>query len=139
MPKICPAVGESTVAVGCPRFTWLNVLNDSARNCALILSVNRKVLLNDMSALKSFGPKNESRATLPKVPGCGRLQGPRVQPFAFNSAVAAVVARHPFPLVPGVATANHPDGPGFGTLAMPTRLGRHGPVSRPSRNPDRKA
>ena len=101
-PKILPAVGESTVAVGWPRFAWLRALNNSARNWALTRSVITKVLFIDASMLKKCGPKKELRATLPNVPGAGRLHGPRVQPFAFNSAVAAAELMHPAPLVPGV-------------------------------------
>src|SRR6201999_4357861 len=86
-------------------------------------------LLRERSELNRCGPKNESRATLPKVPGCGLLHGPRVQPLAFSSGVAAAVARQPVPVVPGVATANQPAALGFETVAGPTRFGRHGPVS----------
>src|SRR5437870_9097886 len=86
-------------------------------------------LLRDASALNRCGPKNELRATVPNVPGCGRLHGPRAQPLAFNSAVGLAVARHPFPPVPGVAVAYHPFALGLGTLASPTRLARQGPVS----------
>src|ERR1700736_6727489 len=100
MPKILPAVGESTVAVGCPRFTWLNVLANSARNWAFIFSVIWKFLLRDASALNACGPKKELRATFPNVPADGRVQGPRVQPFKFSSAVAAGLTAHPVPLVP---------------------------------------
>src|SRR4051794_17134158 len=67
--KIWPAVGESTCAFGWPRFTWLKALNISARNCPLNRSEISNRLLNDASTLKKCGPKNELRATFPKVPG----------------------------------------------------------------------
>src|SRR5689334_7483399 len=128
-PKIFPAVGESTVAVGWPKLTWLKTLKLSARNWPVHRSPRWKFLLSDTSALKKWGPKNESYATLPKVPAAGRLHGPRVQPLAFSSAVAVAVPMQLVPLVPVGATVNQPFGPGLEMLASPTRFGRHGPVS----------
>src|ERR1051325_9139572 len=81
------------------------------------------------SVLKKCGPKNELRATVPKVPGCGRIHGPRVQPFAFSSGVGLAVARQPLPLVPGVAVAYQAAGLGLAMLGLPTRIALHGPVS----------
>src|SRR5439155_15944216 len=93
--KICPAVGESTAVAGWPRFTWLNVLNSSARNCPPTRSVIWKRLLSEASVLKKCGPKNELRATFPKLPAAGRLQGPRVHPLKLSSGVAVAVERQP--------------------------------------------
>lgn len=84
-----------------------------------------KRLLKEASALKKCGPKNELRATVPKVAFCGRLQGPRVHPLASNRTVEVV---QPDPVPAGVV-ANHAERPGSETLASPTRMGRHGPVS----------
>src|SRR5260370_4550331 len=105
MLVILPAVGPSTVPFGCPRFTWLKALNSSARNCAPTLSVIWKFLFSEASALKVRGPKNELRATFPKVPAAGLLHGPRVQPLRFNSAVGAEELAQPVPEVPTVAVA----------------------------------
>src|SRR5690349_5345205 len=105
------------------------MLNTSARNCPLSLSVNRNFLLNEVLVLKRCGPKKELRATLPKVPAAGRLQGPRVQPLALSSGVAVAVVRHPGALVPAGAVRYHCLALGSETLASPTRLARQGPVS----------
>lgn len=75
--------------------------------------------------LLAWGPKNELRATVPNVPRCGRLQGPRVQPLASKRIVEVVQPD----AVPGGVVANHPKRPGSETWASPTRMGRHGPVS----------
>src|SRR5438105_4279528 len=88
-----------------------------------------KFLFIEASALKKCGPKKEFRATLPNVPAAGRLQGPRVQPLAFNSAVGTAVAIQPWPVVPAAAVAYHPFWLGSDTLALPVRLARQGPVS----------
>src|SRR5436190_19939393 len=107
MAKIWPAVGESTWPFGWPKFTWLKALNNSARNCPLNLSVIWNRLLNETSVLKRCGPKKELRATVPKVPGAGRLQGPRVHPFALSRGVAVAVVRQPGALVPAGAVWYH--------------------------------
>src|ERR1039458_4391447 len=129
MANICPAVGESTVALGWPRFTWLKELKSSARNWPWTRSENSHFLLSDASTLKKCGPKNPFLVALPKLPAAGRLQGPRVHPLAFSSGVAVAVLRQPGPLVPAGAVANQPAALGLDTLALPTRLARHGPVS----------
>src|SRR5258708_4399789 len=92
-------------------------------------SVNCHFLLSDASVLKKCGPKNPLRVALPKLPAAGRLQGPRVQPFAFSSGVAVAVARQPVPEVPAGAVANQPLALGSETLGSPTKLARQGPVS----------
>lgn len=129
MANIWPAVGESTCPFGWPRFTWLNELKSSARNWPWKRSLNWNFLLSDASVLKKCGPKNPFLVALPKVPAAGRLHGPRVQPLALSSGVAAAVLRQPWPLLPGVAIANQPFALGSEMLASPTRFGRHGPVS----------
>src|SRR5713226_3594506 len=97
-------MGPSTVPLGCPQFTLLKAFTSSARNCAPMRSVMVKFLLSEISAWKKRGPKNESLATLPNVPACGRLQGPLVQPLRANSDV--VTAPHPDAL-PSGAIAYH--------------------------------
>src|SRR5215831_19088653 len=108
MAKIWPAVGESTWALGWPRFTWLKELKSSARNWPWTRSLNWNFLVSDASVLKKRGPKNPFLVAFPKVPAAGRLQGPRVQPLALSRAVAVAVLRQPWPLVPGEAVANQP-------------------------------
>src|ERR1700738_2888718 len=58
-------------ATGLFRFTRLNALNASKRNCAASRSRILKVLASDRSVSAKPGPRNTLRPRLPSVPGTG--------------------------------------------------------------------
>src|SRR6185369_12739472 len=113
MRPACP--GQSTHELGLARFVWFVKLKHSARNCKLWRSRIRNVLKNDISSCVKDGPTITSRPAVPKLPTCGRCQGPSTWPFAVNGTLVVL---------------NQPNWSGLGTEKSPTRLGRHQPVSR---------
>src|SRR5450830_591997 len=75
---IVPAVGLRTPPVlkirksGIPRFTQLNALNASSRNCIEYLPIFW-FLNNERSASLRLGPRSVFRPALPKTPAAGVL------------------------------------------------------------------
>src|SRR2546428_5665169 len=65
------AVPLKTISFGYEKLAWLKALNISARNCAVNFSVTVNFLNSDASNVARPGPRNDPRATLPKVPGVG--------------------------------------------------------------------
>ena len=126
MPVIFPGVPSSMDASGCPRFAWLNALNDSALNCSLNRSVIAKVLAKAKSALKRCGPYNELRPTSPNDLHAGSCQGPDVIPGEVGHTFVADLAGF-VSLV--LATVNQLFTP-KPVSTGPTIFGLHGPVSR---------
>jgi hypothetical protein len=73
---------QSTHGLGNPRFTLLKTFATSTRNCSEELSVREIFLRTARSVLKKPGARRELRPAVPKVPGAGRRQGPKVPPGA---------------------------------------------------------
>ncbi len=103
-----PALLQSTHPPGLPALTWLNRLNTSTRNCAFNLSgITLNAFRNDASVCFQRGPANEFRTSLPKVPICGRRQGPLLSPLSNKGDATAYQFALPrletpvFPIDPG--------------------------------------
>src|SRR5438067_4721260 len=65
------ALPLKTISFGYEKLAWLKTLNISARNCKFNFSVTVNFLNSDVSNVARPGPRNDPRATLPKVPGAG--------------------------------------------------------------------
>ena len=64
----------NTMGLGVAKFVWFKILNNSALNCRLILSVMGVTLENDISKLTKSGPVYIPLPRLPYVPGTGRAK-----------------------------------------------------------------
>src|SRR2546425_10186565 len=62
------------VAFGVPKFTRLNALKNSVRNCRFFFSLNGKFFIRAMSQFFRPGPRNKFRPALPNCNGCGRAK-----------------------------------------------------------------
>src|SRR5579872_7290291 len=93
-----PADVTESVETGVPpgetpgsiKFTRFNELNSSARNWRRRRSLTGIFLKNDMSQLKSPGPRMEFRPTLPNVPMAGRTKE-----FGFSQSTQGAVFPQP--------------------------------------------
>src|ERR1700723_2789262 len=85
-----PALLQSTPPPGCPAVTCLKRLNPSPRNWSFNLSgITLNPFRNDASVCFQRGPANEFRTSLPKVPTCGRRQGPLLSPLSSKGDATA--------------------------------------------------
>src|SRR5262249_14444791 len=67
-------VPENTVVFGGPRFTWLNALKNSARNCNETRSFRAVFFKSERSTSARPGPRSVPLPTLPKVPAVGSVK-----------------------------------------------------------------
>jgi len=72
------ALDDDKTFPGFPKFGWLNILKNSARNCAVSRSLNLKTLVTEKSTFLNPESRNVLRPKLPKVPKAG---GMRIEPF----------------------------------------------------------
>ena len=104
-PVIRPKVGVATVVPGLFRFTWLNALNISQRNCTVVTSRSVVFLKIERSQLRAPGPARMPSPELPYRPTTG-LRKEEVSNQ--RSTVRSFVGRFPLPVLSALFSARLP-------------------------------